>query len=819
MTADYIVNGSFELQLNNTIASTSYLSVAHNLLSLDNKEWSFTVRQTFAPSGSNFGRVYLTASNADLTTDPDGFYLLFGETGSNDAVRLFKVVSGVHTELLVGPLAQIAASFNIGVRVVRDNLGNWELYLDPTGGTNYILEGIVNDATALPGTHFGVYNVYTVSNANKFYYDNLYIGDEILDVAPPVMLSATPITNTTVDVFFDEALEQISAENISNYDIIPFNSVTNATLDPLDLKLVHLTLSLALVNGNSYQLTSNAIEDLSANVAGSQTLNFSYLIAETPVPGDVVINEFMCDPTPPLFLPELEFVEVFNVSNKIFDLTNWKLGDESADGTVQQNWLLPGEHRVLTATSSVASFTNAVAVTSFPSLNNAGDAIVLRSDAGVLLDSIYYTDAWYKDPVKEDGGYSIERINPLDPCTDISDWQASNDPDGGSPGEQNSVYDSTPDSQAPALKSLFAMSPNLLEVSFSETMDSLSLVNATISVNPTLTVQSVNIPNATPDNMLIQFNENFAGTQQYSILIQSVADCWMNSTDLSGVFSLPEVGEDGDLIINEILFDPITGGTDWVEIYNRSAKLIDLYNWQLANSENGVLDNLSPITEHYLLYPDDYVVVTEDSVHILQNFISAIPGKYLEMDIPSYNNDSGTVYLLQDNTIRDAVSYLDDWHFKLLDSKDGKSLERINPDGPGNSDDNWHTAAEAIGFGTPGGRNSQYSPAITNGEFSYTNQTVSPDNDGFEDVLQINYELLEPGYLGTFRIYDDRGRFIAEVIHNELLAVQGSFTWDGLLEDGTKASIGTCVGVFEVFSIEGALVYTSKRVFTVAGKL
>lgn len=817
--SDYIVNTSFELQLNNTIASSSYLTTPHGLTTLDDKEWHLLVRQTFAPSGSNFGRVYLTASNADLTTDPDGFYLLFGEAGTNDAIRLFKVVSGLHTELLAGPLGQIAASFNVGVKVTRDNLANWNLYIDANGGTNYSLAGTINDGTILLGTHFGLYDIYTVSNATKFYYDDVYVGDIIVDTVPPVLLSASPVTATAVDVLFNESLDQTSAENISNYDIIPFNAVSNAVLDGIDPKLVHLTLTSAMANGNTYQLSTVNVADVSLNPSGNQSANFTYLLAETPSPGDVVINEFMCDPSPPLFLPELEFVEIYNISSKVFDISSWTLSDASSTGTIQSQWLLPGEYRVLTATSSVSLFTNSVGVTSFPSLNNAGDAIVLKSDTGLLMDSIYYSDAWYHDQTKADGGYSIERINPFDPCTDISDWTASNDPDGGSPGEQNSVYDPTPDTQEPFFNELFAMPPNQLSVSFNEGMDSLSLATVLISVTPALTVQSIEVYPTGSTSMLIVFNENLVPSQVYYLNLQGVADCWGNTTDLSGSFILPEAGEAGDLVINEILFDPVTGGSDWVELYNRSDKLIDLYNWQLGNNDNGILGNLSPITDHYLLSPDDYVVLTEDSLQILQYYPAAVPGKYYLMDLPTFNNDSSTVYLLQDNTIRDKVSYIEDWHFTLLDDTEGKSLERIDPSESSDDPKNWHTAAEAIGFATPGRVNSQYSESVTNGDFSYTNETISPDNDGFEDVLQVNYELLEGGLIGTFKVYDDRGRFIAEIMHNELLAMKGSFTWDGITDDGTKASIGTYVGVFEAFAINGGLMFTKTKAFTVAGKL
>lgn len=816
---DFIVNAGFELQLNNTIASTSYLTTSHGLSSLDTKEWRGLIRQIFAPSSSNYGRFYLTSSLADLTTDPDGFYLQFGEAGALDAIRLFKVVAGIHSEILAGPPSQIAASFGVGVRVVRDNLANWSLYIDATGGTNYTLVGTVNDATALLGMYSGFYQLYTLSNANKFYYDDIYIGDEIVDVAPPILISATAINATQVDVVFDEALDQASAETAINYAIDQAIVINSATLDGVNPALLHLVLTTPLSNGNSYVLTTNSIADLVLNISGTQNTPFSYLIAETPIVGDVIINEFMCDPTPQVGLKDAEFVEIYNTSTKIFNVQNWEIGDASSDGTIQQAWLLPGEYMVLTGTANVDSFAVAMQVTSFPSLNNAGDNIVLRTDLGLVLDSITYSDSWYGNVNKEDGGYTIERINPNDPCSDFSDWLASNDPLGGTPGLQNSIYDITPDTDAPGLNQLIALPPNYLEVYFDEGMDSLSLVNSIITINPTLTILNQYVFGEHPTMMILEFVENIQASQTYTIDIQNAADCWLNSANLIGQFALAEQALAGDVVINEIVFNPITGGTDWVEVYNTSNKLIDLFNWELANYDNDTIDNHELINAHFLVYPHEYAVISEDSVQILQQFGAAVPGKFVQSSLPTYGNDSGTVYLIFNNTLIDRVSYDAGWHFQLLDNEDGKSLERLDPLGDANSSSNWHTAAEAIGFGTPGRVNSQYYPALFNGEFSYTSETVSPDNDGYEDVLQINYQMIKPGLIGTFTVYDDRGRLIAEVMKSELLGIEGTFAWNGVTDDQVKASIGTYVGVFEAFNVDGGITFVKRQAFVVAGQL
>ena len=818
-TADYIVNASNELQLNNTIAGTSHLSTPHLLTDLNNKEWRFWTRQAFSPSGSNYGRVYLTSSSADLTTDPDGFYLQLGEGGSLDAVRLFKAESGIHTELLAGTASQIASSFSMGIRVIRDGTGNWSLYVDPNGGTAYTLEGTATDATLLTGTHFGMLNVYTASNATDFYYDTIYVGNEILDTDPPELVSATAIHANLVDLLFHEAVDQTTAETTGNYTLNPSAAIASATRDAGDQSLVHLALSTPLINGQTYEVTAVNIEDLAGNAMGIDSVQFGYFIAEQPAAGDVIIHEFLCDPTPQVGLAEQEFVEIYNRSNKVFNVADWKLGDASSAGTITNAWLLPGDHMILTSTSGVDSFTVAVGVTSFPGLNNSGDNIVLRDSSGLVLDSISYTNDWYGDDNKDDGGYTIERINPNDPCSDETNWAASHDPLGGTPGSQNSIYDDSPDVTPPSIDQLVALAPDFLQIRYSEGMDSTSLADATISVSPVLTIQNNYVPGNGTTSHTLEFVENLAGSQPYAIQIQGVADCWLNSADLSGVFVLPETPEVGDVIINEILFNPVTGGHDWVEVYNASEKLIDLNLWEVANFDNDTIDNHATVSEHFNIYPGEYAVLGEDTTQIIQQYPAAIPGRFIEMDLPAWSNDSSTVYLIYQGSVIDNVSYSDDWHFRLLDSDDGVSLERLDPMDDSQSSHNWHSAAEAIGFGTPGGKNSQFYPAVFTGDFSYTSETVSPDNNGFEDVLQINYEMLGPGFLGTFKVYDDRGRSIATVMDAELLGVNGTFTWDGVRDDNTKATIGTYVGVFEAVNITTGSTFAKRLAFVVAGNI
>jgi hypothetical protein len=814
------VSGDLMLRSNKLLPSTSfYLSTAST--SLTDTQWEFFTQLQFNTSSLNFVDYFLICDQSNLLSATNsGYFVRVG--GTTDEISLYKRIAGVNTKIIDGLDGVTNASNNIlKIKVTCSATGDWTLARDVNGtGVSYVTEGTVNDISVVSGSFFGLaISQSTATFIQKHFFDDLYIGPIIYDLDPPILLSAVATSVTTADIQFNEPLDQVSTENIGNYDIIPFNGVSAAVLDGVDASIVHLTMSSPFSNGNTYTLTTTGIADVALNASGSQSIDFVYIIPENPAPGDVIINEFMCDQSPVVGLPEVEFIEIYNRSNKYFNLNGWKIGDASADGTIQNYWLYPGEYAILVASANVDSFAVTAQVTSFPSLNNSGDDIVLKDAGGVILDKISYTDAWYQNNAKKDGGWTIELINPNDPCSDQNNWRASNNTNGGTPGAANSVLDLTADTQNPQIILSLALAPNYLEVYFNEGMDSLSLVESTLSTNPSLAVANTYSLSANPNYVTYEFSGPISPSTIYSYTLSGALDCWGNGGDLTGQFVLPELPQPGDVIINEILFDPLTGGSDWIEVYNRSEKAFNLKNWQMANFANDTIANFKTIPNNKLLMPGGYAVIGKDSSFVKMNYPFSVPGTFCHSELPSYNNDSGTVYLIYNNVVLDKVSYDEDWHFRLLDVTDGVSLERLDFTQPSDNKNNWHSAAEAVGYATPGGQNSQFYPAVANGTLSFTNDVISPDNDGFEDVLQINYELTEAGMLGKFQIYDDRGRLIRTLFSNELLGTSGTFVWDGVRDDDTKASIGIYVAVFEAFGVDAGLFYTTRKSFVVAGRL
>lgn len=263
-----------------------------------------------------------------------------------------------------------------------------------------------------------------------------------------------------------------------------------------------------------------------------------------------------------------------------------------------------------------------------------------------------------------------------------------------------------------------------------------------------------------------------------------------------------------DIVINEILFNPKPGGSDYVEVYNRSDSSVDISTLFLTNKNSsgnyGVLKKLSD-TSRYLL-PHAYVVFTEDAARLALDYFVKNPAAVVEVSsLPSYANAEGTVVLLTKQAmVIDEVHYKEDWQFPLLANAEGVALERIDPTGKSNDKANWRSAASNAGYGTPGYKNSQYKlfqKAILN--ITITPKIFSPDGDGIDDAATIQYTMPEGGWVANIFIYDASGRQQRHLVKSAVLGTSGKFRWDGLDEKGRRLPVGQYVIYTEIFNLQG----------------
>ncbi|MBN2597376.1 MAG: lamin tail domain-containing protein, partial [Marinifilaceae bacterium] len=455
------------------------------------------------------------------------------------------------------------------------------------------------------------------------------------------------------------------------------------------------------------------------------------------------------------------------------------------------------------------SFGDVLGVSSFPRLTNSGGTIEIQSAEKIVIDQVSYLDSWYKSDEKSDGGWSLERIDPANTSWQANNWKASENELGGTPGKVNSIYSVNQDLIAPSIESCRCISANCLRLVFSEPIESSGLFDlSNFQLLPDLIhPKEVFQTDLIGKEIQLIFKEGFVENSKCQfILSDRIKDLAGNSIIAKEFeFWVPGIVTEGDLVINEVLFNPYPDGSDYVEIVNISEKVLDLSGLKLATrTDNFELCDEGFISDKFL-HPNEYLLVTKDTLNIQQNYYSSNPDVFCQVkSLPTFSDDAGRVVLISNNELIDDFAYNEDMHFELLASVEGVSLERINPKGETNSKSNWQSAAQNIGFGTPGIQNSVYNDFISsNSEISLSPKIFTPDNDGFDDRLLITFNLEMDGYLASVRIYNSMGIEIRRLAGNLNLANKDSLFWDGLNSQNERAPVGIYLVYIELFSPDG----------------
>jgi hypothetical protein len=264
----------------------------------------------------------------------------------------------------------------------------------------------------------------------------------------------------------------------------------------------------------------------------------------------------------------------------------------------------------------------------------------------------------------------------------------------------------------------------------------------------------------------------------------------------------------GDILISEILFNPVAGGSDYVEIYNNSGKEISTNRLYLASRDSKLeLTQIYPLSKSKNMFlPENYLALTKDTSGVFPWFEIKCRECFLQMEkFPSYNNDFDYVVLLDENlNVIDELFYSEKMHHLLLAEEKGISLERISFTQNTNDIKNWHSASTNSGYGTPGYRNSQFEiKDIQTPKITFSPESFSPNFDGYNDEYQIQYELEKPGYIANISIFDSAGRFVMKLANNEILGTSGTIVWNGEDQTGKRQNLGVYVVLIEIFNTSG----------------
>ena len=530
---------------------------------------------------------------------------------------------------------------------------------------------------------------------------------------------------------------------------------------------------------------------------------------------DIIIDEIMADPAPQVSLPANEWIELKNVSNSPVNLQNWRIGDASGQSGPMPVFILQPDSFVIVCTGSAVTamqvYGNVISVTSFPSLDNNGEQLFLKSNTDEIIHAVAYSSSWYQNAVKSDGGWTLEMIDTKSPCSELTNWKPSIDPRGGSPGIKNSVDAVNADLTGPSLEKAYALDSLTIVAVFNEPVDSLKGASiANYSLDGGINILSAVTLSPLFDKVQLKLFPPMQVNTVYNFTVNNVTDCKSNvigSINKTKI-GLPVDAAPREMIINEILFNPKSGGNDYVEFYNRSNKIFDANKMYIANRNSaGAISSPEILSATpFYVFPGEYIVVTEDADNLALNYLVQNPGTVVEISsLPTYADDEGDVILLNLQGIPvDEVLYKDDWQFALIDNPEGVALERIDPNDDSQDAGNWHSAASTAGYGTPGYKNSQYKLLHTgNLTIEIIPKVFSPDNDGRDDIAIIQYKITEPGYVANVSIFDANGRPVRHLTRNGIMGLTGNWNWDGLDDKGLRLPVGTYIIFTEIFNLQG----------------
>lgn len=517
----------------------------------------------------------------------------------------------------------------------------------------------------------------------------------------------------------------------------------------------------------------------------------TYYKGWTQSSGSLVINELMINPNNVASLPAFEFIELYNNSSSTVDLKSITLHVNNNQVTLPSYKIAPSQYVILCAAESEALFTrygNALALPRWYALNNSGATIKLTQGDNIL-DEITYSDSWYNSTTKRNDGWSLERISSNWNCNIKLNWSATNSLSGGTPGKNNTILDNKFIPQ-PSISS-YKIVQNRVELNLSiEHKYFSNISSATFTLDEGIgNAEKVELVN---EQIVLSLSKNLNPQKLYTLRIEGLKICNLVLPIFETKLFDQKVIKTSDIIINEILFNPKEGGVDFVELYNQTEFPINLQNFKLGNR---VITN-----QFFLLEAKQYLVITTSKKIIAQHYPNAIQENIFEKaSLPPYTNQRGVVTLFSNqNIFIDSVYYSADMYSKHVIDPKGISLERTN-----NAENAFHSASTVYGGATPGYQNSTMELNIPQNKIYLTSNTFSPNDDGYEDELEINYELIHPNYIIAVEIYNEKGQLVKKIPHHNLAGTHGKINWDGKTDAPQRSARGHYISFAQIFDHNG----------------
>lgn len=385
----------------------------------------------------------------------------------------------------------------------------------------------------------------------------------------------------------------------------------------------------------------------------------------------------------------------------------------------------------------------------------------------------------------------------------------------------------------PEWTDLRIVEPNKMVLTFSEPVDVSSAIF------------QVDNGVGNPDNIAISpdeqtvtltFNHTFEKRKIYSVDVEGVKDFSSNVLkNTNRRIGVIEPISDGDIVINEILFDNPDFAPEYFEVYNNSPKTLDMSNLFFATRNTaGKFSTNSNFPAKSILLPYGYMALTSDVISLRTGFAVPDTANIVQTERWSALNNTEASFLIgylssknpdeNDTIILDEVRYNVKWHHSLIRNPKGVSLERINPAMASQSASSWHSASADVNYGTPGYKNSQFremepTTLPKDKNWFYPDPEVfTPDNDGRDDVSFICYKTDAVGFTANVIIFNAVGVQVAQLASNQILGTEGYLVWDGKTDRGINVNPGIYVLYVELINADSGVKKIEKMPIVVSAR-
>ena len=653
--------------------------------------------------------------------------------------------------------------------------------------------------------------VYLIFNSNMtenmtYNIAIMHITDLNNNQIDSTVLSFTPHTAQSYDVIFNEFMTDINPEPLGLY---PTKYIELYNTRDFDIWLTNWILSIDdnnyilppyKIKANDYLLIfpKDIYTDTALSIFNSSyvktTSNYSLYSSQGQIIDLINLNENFWN------APELAkggiSTEKINPNIKCQSIENWSASISQAGGT-------PGKHNSILTLSHQIQSTYIEQIKAIDAYN---------------LNLVFNTPI-LNNSVLDINNYSINNLNIAD--LQLDEWQnlkiTSSQPFiSGNNTLKINISDDCGNNLNQDLnffyeyihvKRIIPIDSNILLVEFSETPYQGIYEKQNYIVNNNMEPNQIIQNQQNTSQIFLIFTENFnLGTND--ILIKNIKDKFNNKIPEYHKVFVYYIPQKGDIVINELLFDPLPNNAKYIELYNNSEFEIYLNNLYLANLVDSLAENIIKISEEYLTFnPHDFLCITTDTISVKENY--PVHGtNFLQINsLPSLPSTEGNIAVLYRDSVIDFFEYSEKMHSPIILDPEGIALERINFDLETNSFDNWTSASENVNFGTPAAENSQYqsldSLIAINAELSLSSHSISPDNDGYEDFLLIKITSQEPNLIADIKIITHSGRIIKELVNNAVLGSENIWRWDATDNNNSKVSSGIYIIIAKIFNTQG----------------